>query len=102
MAVAFQGLTAQKLCELVPEVQLGEARKVMAAVHRRGQALEPLPALDGVRNKALAALRGRVHLPRLEVRLKQESTVDPFAKCAAASLAWSRHFRRSRSSQVGL
>lgn len=80
MSVALQGLTAQQLAGVVPELSLAEARKVMAAVHRRGVALEPPPVLEGVRSRSWAALKGRVHVPALSVTAKQCSTVDPFAK----------------------
>ena len=82
MSVALQGLTAARLCALVPEVNLSEARKVLSAVHRRGEPLESLTSgsLEGVRARALTALRGRVHLPELRLVAKNTSAVDPFAK----------------------
>jgi 23S rRNA (adenine2503-C2)-methyltransferase len=80
MSVPMQGLTSERLCALVPELSLGEARKVMAAVHRRGAVLEPTPVVEGVRARSWAALKTAVHVPTLSLSTKQESSVDPFAK----------------------
>ena len=82
-SVAIQGLTAERLCAVVPDVTLAEARKILSGVHRRDHSLAPPPAapqLEGVRNASLARLAGRVHVGRLAVAAKQASAVDPFAK----------------------
>ena len=83
-SLAIQGLSAERLCAAVgAEVTLPEARKILSGVHRRDHPLLPppaAPALDGVRNVALAAVSRRCHVGRLQVSAKQASAVDPFAK----------------------
>jgi 23S rRNA (adenine2503-C2)-methyltransferase len=60
----------------VPEVTLGEARKLIAAVHR-GEPVAPGPA---VRRAAALAVRAAGTVPRLEVAAEVPSRVDPFVK----------------------
>jgi 23S rRNA (adenine2503-C2)-methyltransferase len=62
-------------------LQLGEARKIVAAVHRG----EPLEAARGVRRVALEAVRARGNVPTLEVRAVRRSALDPFVKLALAT-----------------
>jgi 23S rRNA (adenine2503-C2)-methyltransferase len=81
--IALQSLTAERLCAAVPGVHLAEARKVLSAVHRRGDPLDALQvggSLEGVRSVSLAAIRARVHQPVLRLVAEQASSVDPFAK----------------------
>jgi 23S rRNA (adenine2503-C2)-methyltransferase len=59
-------------------VKLPEARKIVAAVHR-GEWSDAL-RLDGVSRKALDAARARGTVPRLEVRSRHASAMDPFVK----------------------
>jgi 23S rRNA (adenine2503-C2)-methyltransferase len=76
----LQGLTPDALaqaCGLEP----GEARKVVAAVHRG----EPLEAARGVRRVALDRVRARCHVPALELRAVRRSALDPFVKLALAT-----------------
>jgi 23S rRNA (adenine2503-C2)-methyltransferase len=62
-------------------LQLGEARKIVAAVHRG----EPIEAARGVRRVALEAVRARGNVPTLEVRAVRRSALDPFVKLALST-----------------
>jgi 23S rRNA (adenine2503-C2)-methyltransferase len=62
-------------------LQLGEARKIVAAVHRG----EPIEAARGVRRVAIEAVRARGSVPTLEVRSVRRSALDPFLKLALAT-----------------
>jgi 23S rRNA (adenine2503-C2)-methyltransferase len=59
----------------------GEARKVVAAVHRG----EPVESARGVRRAALDAVRRGGSVPTLEVRAERRSAIDPFLKLALAT-----------------
>jgi 23S rRNA (adenine2503-C2)-methyltransferase len=59
-------------------LELGEARKIVAAVHRG----EPIEAARGVRRVAIEAVRARGNVPTLEVRAVRRSALDPFLKLA--------------------
>jgi len=81
--VPLQSLTAERLAALAPGVTLGEARRVLSAVHRRGAHLDALQvggALEGVRTASLAAVRARVQQPALRVVARNASAEDPFVK----------------------
>jgi 23S rRNA (adenine2503-C2)-methyltransferase len=62
-------------------IQLGEARKIVAAVHRG----EPIEAARGVRRRAIEAVRARGNVPTLEVRAVRRSALDPFLKLVLAT-----------------
>lgn len=83
LLLPLQGLTAQGLADAAAgHCSLAEARKVLSAVHRRGEAL---PArLDGCTNAALAAVRSAVAVPRLKLLARSASRVDPFVKARRA------------------
>jgi 23S rRNA (adenine2503-C2)-methyltransferase len=75
--IALQSLTALRLAELVPEVSLAEARKILAALTRDDDLSLPL---SGVRRVALDALRTAAGVPGLAVVEARVSEVDPFRK----------------------
>lgn len=78
LLLPLQGLTAQKLSDAVPACSIGEARKILSAVHRRG---EPLPQrLDGCRSASLAAVAAAVRVPSLKLLSRNASRDDPFVK----------------------
>jgi 23S rRNA (adenine2503-C2)-methyltransferase len=62
-------------------LELAEARKIVAAVHRGDSPLAPA----GVRRAALEAVRARGHVPALQVRAVRRSAIDPFVKLALAT-----------------
>jgi 23S rRNA (adenine2503-C2)-methyltransferase len=76
----LQALTPDALARACG-LQLAEARKVVAAVHRG----EPIEAAKGVRRVALEAVRAGGHVPTLEVRAVRRSALDPFVKLALAT-----------------
>jgi len=75
--MAITGLTPQHLTDLVPEVPLTEARKIVAAVHRGGQLGAPVRE---VRRVSVEAVRERFEIPTLALRARKASAVDPFVK----------------------
>ena len=79
--LALQGLTPSSLREGVPALDLAEARRVVAAVHRDETMDAPL---RGVRRASLEAVRRAGHVPRLARVLEQKSSLDPFRKLALA------------------
>jgi 23S rRNA (adenine2503-C2)-methyltransferase len=76
----LQALTPDALARACG-LQLAEARKVVAAVHRG----EPIEAAQGVRRVALQAVRALGSVPTLEVRAVRRSALDPFVKLALAT-----------------
>jgi 23S rRNA (adenine2503-C2)-methyltransferase len=76
----LQALTPDALARACG-LELREARKVVAAVHRG----EPIEAAKGVRRVALDAVRARGSVPTLEVRALRRSALDPFVKLALAT-----------------
>lgn len=76
---ALQGLTPDALVAQFPELTLGEARKIISTVVRRGGEALARP-VDQVRRTALEALRARGHVPALTVLAEQASALDPFVK----------------------
>jgi 23S rRNA (adenine2503-C2)-methyltransferase len=78
--LALQALTPRALAEAIPVVSLGEARKLIAQVHRG----EPITATSAVRRIAADAVRATGQLPRLEVVAEIPSAVDPFVKYVLA------------------
>ncbi len=77
--VALQGLTPEALTALLPDATLGEARKVVSAVHRGKSLLGPV---EQVRRITLEQVRASCHVPRLEVKAERRSALDPFVKLA--------------------
>jgi 23S rRNA (adenine2503-C2)-methyltransferase len=77
--LCLQGMTAEDLCRAIPGVELGEARRVIAAVHRDE---DPRTPNAGVRRTAreLVTLVGRV--PMLDLLAERRSQLDPFVKYA--------------------
>lgn len=78
--LALQAITPEALVTRVEGVTLPEARKIVSAVHRHGTLPAHPPA--GVRRPSLEAVRERGHVPTLEIRKRQASSVDPFVKYA--------------------
>jgi 23S rRNA (adenine2503-C2)-methyltransferase len=74
----LQALTPDALAEACG-LEPGEARKIVAAVHRGEW---PLASAGGVRRAALEAVRARGGVPALEVRAVHRSAIDPFVKLA--------------------
>ena len=74
---ALQGLSPEALAERVPEVRLGEARKIVSRVMRGAALGEPVPT---VRRVAIEAAARACHVPTLQVREVKESALDPFVK----------------------
>jgi 23S rRNA (adenine2503-C2)-methyltransferase len=78
--LALQSLTPDALGRAFG-LQLAEARKVVAAVHRG----EPVESARGVRRSALNAVCAGGNVPTLEVRYLRRSALDPFVKVALAT-----------------
>jgi len=79
--IALQGETPETLRASVPELDEGEARRVVAAVHRDEGIGAPV---RGVRRTSLEAVRRLGHVPRLARVAEQKSSLDPFRKLALA------------------
>jgi 23S rRNA (adenine2503-C2)-methyltransferase len=78
--LALQSLTPEALGRAFG-LQLAEARKVVAAIHRG----EPVASARGVRRVALDAVRAGGNVPTLEVKALRRSALDPFVKLALAT-----------------
>jgi 23S rRNA (adenine2503-C2)-methyltransferase len=78
--LALQALTPDALGRAFG-LELAEARKVVAAVHRG----EPVASARGVRRVALNAVSAGGNVPTLEVRTMRRSALDPFVKLALAT-----------------
>jgi 23S rRNA (adenine2503-C2)-methyltransferase len=75
----LQAVTPESLLAALPQITLGEARKIVGAVHR----LDSLPAsVRMVRRTSLEAVRAAGSLPRLPITSLQQSRLDPFVKYA--------------------
>jgi len=73
----IQGLTPEGLVRLVEGLPLGDARRIVSAVHR-GRGLDaPLP---NVRRSSLEAVRAVCSVPALRSVAVTASAVDPFVK----------------------
>ena len=77
--IFLQALTPGTLMQSVPDVSLGEARKIVGAIHRHDTLPETIPM---VRRTSLEAVRAACQAPRLAVRSVQASSFDPFVKYA--------------------
>jgi 23S rRNA (adenine2503-C2)-methyltransferase len=108
--VALQGLTPEALAAAVPALRLGEARRVVATVHRDEDPAQPNAA---VRRRAREAVLSAAHVPTLRVVDEARSAVDPFVKlvlethdarrieCVRIPLEREGRFSVCVSSQVG-
>ncbi len=81
MPIALQGETPESLRARLPVLAEGEARRVIAAVHRGESIHEPIRA---TRRIALEAIRKNAHVPTLTKLSEQKSLLDPFRKIALA------------------
>jgi 23S rRNA (adenine2503-C2)-methyltransferase len=77
--IPLQGVCPEELARLVPEVTVGEARRIVAQVHR-GE--DPSTPHAGVRRVAREAVVLRGSVPVLGVVAERASKVDPFVKLA--------------------
>ncbi len=77
--LALQALTPERLAELVPALDLSEARKIVSDVH--GERDFRAPRSD-VRRTSREAISAVGHVPALETVSVQASAVDPFMKLA--------------------
>jgi 23S rRNA (adenine2503-C2)-methyltransferase len=74
--LALQAIPPERLAASVPGVTLGEARKLIAQVHRG----EPVHASSAVRRSAADAVRAAGSVPALRVVAETPSQLDPFVK----------------------
>lgn len=74
--LALQAVTPEQLALAVPAIQLAEARKLVAAVHR-GEAVR---ASSSVRRVAAEAVQAIGAQPTLTVEAETASAIDPFVK----------------------
>jgi 23S rRNA (adenine2503-C2)-methyltransferase len=75
--IALQGLVPEELAESLPGLELGEARSVIARVHRDE---DPMAPDSRVRRSSREAVLAAAHVPSLEVRESVRSALDPFVK----------------------
>ncbi len=78
--IPLQAVTPEALARAVPACTLGEARKVVAQIHRG----EAVAASSSVRRVAAEAVAARGHVPSLTVRAREASAIDPFEKLVLA------------------
>jgi 23S rRNA (adenine2503-C2)-methyltransferase len=80
---ALQALCPEELVLLADGIELGEARKLIALVHRG----EPLPSRSPseVRRSSLERVRAATSLPELRLVARTPSAVDGFVKYALAA-----------------
>lgn len=79
--LALQAVTPADLVREVSGVTLGEARKMIAAVHRG----EPVVAGPAVRRSAASAVAAAGALPGLAIEAETASAIDPFVKYLLAA-----------------
>jgi 23S rRNA (adenine2503-C2)-methyltransferase len=84
--LALQALTPADLVNAVPGVELAEARKLVAALHRG----EPVAASSVVRRTAARAVAEAGHVPELTMVAETASAIDPFVKYLLAGLDGAR------------
>jgi 23S rRNA (adenine2503-C2)-methyltransferase len=77
--VALQGMTPEELCRAVAGLELAEARRVVAQVHRDEDPSEPNA---GVRRSSREAVARRGFVPGLDLLSERRSQLDPFVKYA--------------------
>lgn len=75
--VPLQGVTPDELCRRIPGVELTEARRIVAAVHRDE---DPAAPCAGVRREARVAAVAGGAVPSLVTVERVESRLDPFVK----------------------
>jgi len=73
------GLSPERLVELLPALDLSEARRIVAAVHRGERIDGPL---DQVRRTSLEQLRQKAMHADLALLSEERSQLDPFVKLA--------------------
>jgi 23S rRNA (adenine2503-C2)-methyltransferase len=74
--IALQAVSPDDLARALA-CEVGEARKIVSAVHRR---LWPRESIPQVRRATMDAVRAAGHVPELRVVAEQASRVDPFVK----------------------
>lgn len=77
--IALQGLVPEALVAAVPDLELAEARSVIARVHRDE---DPMLPDSRVRRSSREAIAVRGHVPALAVVDSVRSSLDPFVKFA--------------------
>jgi 23S rRNA (adenine2503-C2)-methyltransferase len=77
----LQAVTDEELCARVPGVSPGQARKLLASVHRE----EPLAPRPGLPRRAIDAVSEHGHVPALRVTAEERSALDPFRKLVVAT-----------------
>ena len=80
---ALQALCPKELVEIAEGIELGEARKLIALVHR-GEVL-PSRSPSEVRRSSLERVRAATRLPELRLVARTPSTVDGFVKYGLAA-----------------
>ena len=78
-AIALQGLVPEELVAAFPDLELSEARSVIARAHRDE---DPLLPDSRVRRSSREAISARCYVPALEVVESVRSSLDPFVKFA--------------------
>lgn len=78
--IPLQGITPEALARRFPEMEIGEARKLISIVHRHGKL--PPHAPPGVRRASFRAVRDVAYVPKLETVKREASSIDPFVKYA--------------------
>jgi 23S rRNA (adenine2503-C2)-methyltransferase len=76
-------LRPEELAELVPDIELAEARKIISLVHRLGALPTRTPA--GIRRGSLDRVRAATTLPALRQLARTPSAIDPFVKYVLAA-----------------
>jgi 23S rRNA (adenine2503-C2)-methyltransferase len=80
--IALQGLTPEELVHAVPGLEIEDARRIVAQVHRDEDIRTPSST---IRRAARELVVERGIVPALEVRRAQASRIDPFVKYALAT-----------------
>ncbi len=77
--IALQSILPEELIERLPQLQIGEARRITATVHSGGDFTAPN---SGVRRTSRAAICAVGHVPTLHVERRVNSSFDKFVKLA--------------------
>jgi 23S rRNA (adenine2503-C2)-methyltransferase len=80
---ALQSLCPQEVVALAPDVELGEARKLISQVHRLGGL--PTRSPSEVRRRSLDQVRGVTSIPTLRLLGRATSAIDGFIKYTMAT-----------------